>query len=89
MWGLTSKDFYKLSVIDYNKLWASNLYKDSYKSNEFRYLVSVIMNYSGMGLKKPAMPSDVFNVPLIDSEDVLLPIDTQQKADNLLKELLA
>ena len=53
-----------------------------------RRLEATIINFGGMGIKKPITPLEVMEIALIDKDDATLPITTIEQAKRIAKDII-
>lgn len=61
-------------------------YKKCEQQEMLRVIQSAIINFSGMGVKKPVSPQQIMPIPLLDSADIILPISNLESALKLFKQ---
>jgi len=75
-----------ITLAEYSEISLAQHYKKCEEQEMLRVIQAAIINFGGMGVKKPVSPQQVMPIPLLDSANITLPISTIEGALKLLKE---
>lgn len=85
---MTFKEIRKLSYPQYYKLWLAKQYQKSEQLDVLRSLETTIFNFGGMGVDKIVTPLEWLKLPLLDIDNVLLPIRDKKRAIELYMSIV-
>lgn len=77
-----------MTIIDYEKYWIANMHKQAKRKDSERQLLATIMNFGGMGVQKYIKSEELIPIPLIDVENIILPIRDIKEAMKVFKMIL-
>lgn len=78
--GLKPIEVYKLTFVEFAHLEMGHYMREVKELDRFRSLQATIMTFAGMGANKLISPKDVMQIPILDNEDIILPIRTRAEA---------
>lgn len=83
--GLKPWDLRRMTYSNYCDMSVGHLTK-RFEDMEFvRSIETAIVNYGGMGSKKTIKPKDLYSIPWVDNRNIIMPINSKEKAIELLK----
>lgn len=73
-------EVYKLTFVEFSMMEMGYFTRRCLELDGLRRLQATIMTFSGMGSSKVINPKDIVGIPLLDNENVVLPIRTRAQA---------
>lgn len=82
--GLKPIEVNRLTLYEFAMMELGHFYRKSEELDRLRTLQSTIMTFAGMRAGKLINPQDVMGIPIIDNEDVALPISSREQAIKMI-----
>lgn len=78
--GLKPIEVNRLTLKEFALMELGHFYRRAEHLDGLRDLKATIISFGGMGSSKLIKPTDILGIPLIDNEDIILPIRSRQDA---------
>lgn len=78
--GLKPIEVYRLTLVEFSMMELGAYMREAKELDRLRRLQSTIITFAGMGSSKIVNPSDVLGIPIIDNEEVIMPIRSRDEA---------
>lgn len=82
--GLKPIEVDRLTLYEFAMMEMGYLYRKSDELDRLRSLQATIMTFAGMGSSKLIRPIDVMGIPILDGEDVILPIRSREECFKMI-----
>ena len=82
--GLKPIEVNRLTLYEFAMMEMGDFYRKSEELDRLRRLQATIMTFGGMGANKVINPKDVMEIPIIDNEDIILPIRSRDEAIKMI-----
>jgi len=77
-----------MTFVEYEKYLIAQMENDSIKKDSERQLLATIMNFGGMGVQKYIKAEELIPIPLIDADNIILPIRSVEEAMKVFRLVL-
>ncbi len=82
--GLKPIEVYRLTIVEFSMMEMGYFTRRCVELDGLRRLQATIMTFAGMGANKVINPKDVIGIPLLDNEDIILPIRSRDEAIKMI-----
>ena len=78
--GLKPIEVNRLTFKDFSFMEMGYYMREARELDRLRRLQATVMTFAGMGSSKLINPKDILSIPILDNENIIMPIRTREQA---------